>query len=246
MNILVTNDDGINSRGLMVLVSELKEIARVTVVVPDSERSAIGTAVSLFQPLRVKEVAPIATGVTTYKIDGTPADCVVFSLFSKEFETPNLILSGINWGNNCCLGPMIGSGTIGACWMAALEGVPSIAFSLHRKGHDWKNRKNWGDEQKLVDSVLRIVDELKPELGPDKFFDVNLPEEPEGAEIVYTQKLQRKNYRTVVEKRHDPNNVPYFWITGIHTPPEEGTDLHELIVKNKIVITEFSYSSVIA
>lgn len=238
--ICVTNDDGV-SEGMHALLKAAKSIDDAYAIVPNRQRSAVSRALTLHKPLRIHE-----EGNDVYTLNGTPADCVLFSLFSGELEKPDLVLSGINWGNNCCRGPIVGSGTIGACWMATLERVPSIAFSLQRKGHDWKNKEKWGDEQKLADSVLRIVDELKPKLGPDKFFNVNFPEEPYDAEIVYTQKLQRKHWKTVIEKRHDPNNVPYFWISGVEKPHEEGTDLHELIVKNRIVITELSYSSVIA
>ena len=232
--IVISNDDG-DSFGSRALLKAAKKLDSAYAIVPNRQRSAVSRALTLHKPLRVHD-----EGDGLYTLNGTPADCIVFSLFSGEFEKPDLVLSGINWGNNCGLGPMIGSGTIGACWLSVLEGVPSIAFSLQRKGHDWKKRENWGNEQELIDTVLRVVKELKPKLGPDKFFNVNLPEQPFGAEMVYTNELQRKNYRTVVEKRHDPNNVPYFWTSGIHTPPQKGTDLHEVVVNNRIVISEIS------
>ncbi|MBN1169808.1 5'/3'-nucleotidase SurE [Candidatus Micrarchaeota archaeon] len=232
--ILISNDDG-DSFGARALLKAAKQLGKAYAIVPNRQRSAVSRALTLHKPLRVHDA-----GNGLYTLNGTPADCIVFSLFSGEFEKPDLILSGINWGNNCGLGPIIGSGTVGACWMAALEGIPSIAFSLQKTGHDWRKNENWGNEQHLIDAVLRVVKELKPKLGTDKFFNVNLPENPLDAEIFYTNRLQRKNYRTVVEKRHDPNNVPYFWTSGIHTPPEEETDLHEVMVRNRIAISEIS------
>src|SRR4030042_3774119 len=80
MKILVTNDDGIKAESLWALVRELQKIARVTVVAPDGERSAIGTAVTLFEPLHVQEVASPVAGVTAYAVDGSPSDCVILAL----------------------------------------------------------------------------------------------------------------------------------------------------------------------
>ncbi len=80
MKILVTNDDGVHAEGLWALVRELKKIGSVTVVAPDGERSAIGTAVTLFEPLHASEVCAPEEGVTTFAIDGSPSDCVILAL----------------------------------------------------------------------------------------------------------------------------------------------------------------------
>ncbi|MBN1177314.1 MAG: 5'/3'-nucleotidase SurE, partial [Dehalococcoidales bacterium] len=99
MNILVTNDDGINAGSLWTLVRELKEIARVTVVAPDSERSAIGTAVTLFEPLHVQEYASPFPDVAAYQVDGTPSDCVILGHGKLEPDT-DMVVAGINPGPN--------------------------------------------------------------------------------------------------------------------------------------------------
>ena len=94
MNILVTNDDGIRAEGLWALVKELKKIGRVNVVAPDSERSAIGTAVTLFEPLHASEVSPPEDGVTAYSIDGSPTDCVILALGKLIKEKVDVVVSG--------------------------------------------------------------------------------------------------------------------------------------------------------
>ncbi|MBU0527728.1 5'/3'-nucleotidase SurE [Candidatus Micrarchaeota archaeon] len=236
MIILVTNDDG-DSEGLRSLVEAGTKFGDTYAIVPNRQRSAISRAITLHKPIRIHKITDKINS-----INGTPADCVLFSLNSGEFAKPDLILSGINWGDNTCLGPLIGSGTIGACWQAVLDGVPSIAFSVHKDGHDWHKKENWGTREELVQTVTRVIEELKPKLKDSSFFSVNLPEKHVDAEIVYTHKFQKRKYKTVIEKRKDPNGVPYFWIGGELEEVKEETDLHEVVVNNKITISEVSLS----
>ena len=100
MNILVTNDDGIFADGLWILVEELKRGARVVVVAPDREQSAVGTAVTLSQPLRVHRVRPLVPGVEAYSVTGTPADCVILASGKLVTDKIDLVISGINHGLN--------------------------------------------------------------------------------------------------------------------------------------------------
>lgn len=100
MRILVTNDDGVFTERLWILVKELRNIAQVAVVAPDRERSAIGTAVTLYQPLRVQKVRPVVPGVETYSVEGTPADSVLLALGKLINKRVDLVVSGINGGLN--------------------------------------------------------------------------------------------------------------------------------------------------
>ena len=135
MNILVTNDDGINSEGLWQLVRELKEIARVTVVTPESERSAIGTAVSLLQSVKVQKIKSSVDGVTAYTVDGTPSDCVILALGKLISEPVDLVVSGINDGNNQGEDVYI-SGTVGGALQGYFRGSSAVAISAPRHCHD--------------------------------------------------------------------------------------------------------------
>ena len=131
MNILITNDDGFQSDGLWELVSELRKIARVTVITPESERSAIGTAVSLIQPVRVRKVAPKVDGVTAYTTDGTPSDCVILGLGRLITEKIDLVVSGINAGSNQGEDVYI-SGTVGGALQGYFRGSSAVAISAPR------------------------------------------------------------------------------------------------------------------
>lgn len=236
MNILVTNDDG-DSEGLRMLLEVAKGLGKAHAIAPNRQRSAVSGALTLHKPLRLHR-----HDVDVYSVNGTPSDCVLFGLHSGEFAKPDLVLSGINWGDNSGMGSLLGSGTVGACWQAALEGVPSIAFSMARGSGDWRHRESWGDRQAMVGKVASIVQSLMPKLGKDRFFNVNMPFELKGADVVHVGKMQRERYGTRIEKRNDPEGRPYFWIIGSSLEPVEGTDVYEVMVKKNIAVTEISLS----
>ena len=128
MKILVTNDDGIHAEGLWMLVRELKKIGSVTVVAPDGERSAIGTAVTLFEPLHASEVCAPEEGVTAYAIDGSPSDCVILALGKLITDKVDTVVSGINPSLNLGEDVYI-SGTVGAAMQGYFRGLPALAVS---------------------------------------------------------------------------------------------------------------------
>jgi 5'-nucleotidase len=129
MKILVTNDDSVFAEGLRTLVKELKNIAQIVVAAPDREQSAIGTAVTLRQPLRVQIVRPIVPGVETYSVEGTPADSVILALEKLIKNKVDLVISGINQGQNLGNDVLI-SGTVGAALQGYLRGFPALAISI--------------------------------------------------------------------------------------------------------------------
>jgi 5'-nucleotidase len=237
-SILVTNDDG-DTDGLRMLLEVASRFGDAYAVIPSKQRSAISNAITLHKPLRLSRMA---AGIHT--INGTPADCVLFALYSGEFHKPDLVLSGINPGDNTSMNALIGSGTLGACWEAVLEGVPAMAFSMSMAKKDWHNKESWGDREALMKRVEGIIEMLLPKLDKDKerFFNVNMPEKPVDAEIVHVSRLQKERFLTHVDKRMDPDGMPYYWISGTNKKVEKGTDTYEVIVGKRITITEISLS----
>ena len=235
-SILVTDDDG-DSEGLRMLLEVASRFGNAYAVIPSKQRSAIANAVTLHKPLRLHRLAP-----NIHTINGTPSDCVLFALYSGEFPKPDLVLSGINAGDNTSMNALIGSGTVGACWEAVLEGVPAIAFSMSMAKKDWHMKESWGDREALMKKVEGIIESLLPKLDKDRerFFNVNMPERPENAEIVHINRLQKERFLTHVDKRMDPDGVPYYWISGTNKKVEKGTDTYEVIQNKRITITEIS------
>ncbi len=236
MKILVTNDDGY-TEGLKVLFSAAKKFGSPYAIVPERQKSAVSGALTLHKPLRLYKVEK-----DMYEMNGNPADSVLLSVHSKEFETPELVLSGVNWGDNTGLQPLISSGTLGACWQAAIEGIPSAAFSLYRKHRDYRNRDMWNSKKlrKYVDAILK---KLKNDLRPHSFYSVNLPDDLTSPKIIMMDSVQMKRYKTVITKKYDPHGTPYYWITGAKNKPIRETDFYEVTVNKNITITEISLHS---
>ena len=134
MKILVTNDDGVFTDGLQALVKELKKIAPVVVVAPDREQSAIGTAVTLHQPLRVRRVRPLVPEVDTYSVEGTPSDCVILALSTLVEDKIGVVVSGINQGANLGDDVFI-SGTVAAALQGYFRGLHALAISVEAGSH---------------------------------------------------------------------------------------------------------------
>jgi 5'-nucleotidase len=193
LQILVTNDDGINSEWLWILVRELKNIARITVVAPDKEQSAIGTAVSLRQPLTVQKIKPAVPEVAAYSTDGTPSDSVIMALGKLVNGRVDLVASGINQGSN--LGEDVHiSGTVGAALQGYLRGCPALAISAPR-----------GNEA-CLDTAARVAATLVKNMAstplPTKIFlNINLPDLPpsEIAGVKITRLARESHINTVEE-----------------------------------------------
>ena len=128
MNILISNDDGIDAPGIHALAEELKKIARVTVVAPDRQQSAVGHAITMNYPLRAVPFHKNGE-FFGYAVDGTPADCVKLAVKFLLKEKPDLVVSGINHGSNTAIN-IIYSGTVSAATEGTILGIPSIAVSL--------------------------------------------------------------------------------------------------------------------
>jgi len=126
--ILVTNDDGIDSPTLLPLVRRLRRLGTVRVVVPESERSWVGKAITRFAV--VEASATVRDGIPMYAVEGTPADCVNLGVHSLFDTPPDFVVSGINLGVNYGLAFVLSSGTVGAALEAWIAGVPSLAFSM--------------------------------------------------------------------------------------------------------------------
>jgi len=232
MKILVTNDDG-QTEGMRILLEVAKKFGTAYAIVPNRQRSAVSTALTLHKAIRLEKIDQ-----DLFEINGTPADAVIFATHSKEFDKPDLILSGVNWGDNAAFSALMSSGTVGACWQSALEGVPSIAISMYQTRKDWRDRAGWGDPKKLKKLLMDIIKKLEPQLKPNSFFNVNLPDDISAPKLVEASSMQKLRYKTQVTKRFDPNGEPYFWISGANNGVESGTDLYEISVNKNVTITE--------
>lgn len=210
MRILVTNDDGVYSPGLLALAEAAAHFGEVRVVAPDVEQSSMGHAITSSRPLRSKKTT--LGDFEAFRVNGTPADCV--ALGSYVWQRVNLVLSGINLGTN--LGNSVWhSGTLAGAKQAALLGMRGIAFSTPAGRTD-------PPFDKLGPWVRRVLEALLPD-DSLKLVNVNLPREPKA--LKWTRQSVRQ-YDGAVVPGEDPMGRQHFWLTVRPIEEtEEGTDL---------------------
>lgn len=239
MNILVTNDDGINSQGIMALVEAMKEIGNVIVMAPLDEQSAVGHALTMSLPLRVTEYHKNGS-FFGYAVSGTPADCVKLALRTflneKGLPQPDIVVSGINHGRNTAVN-IIYSGTVSAATEATILDVPGVAISLESYKPD-------SDFSGAADFIKRFAPYVVERGMPQgTLLNVNCPSLPPDKiqGVVYTR--QGLSYwDDTFEQRKDPHGRPYYWLKGTYhyVDSDEGADdiaLHN----NKISVTPLHY-----
>ena len=233
--ILITNDDGY-SKGLELLLKAAKQVDEAYAIIPSKHRSAVSSALTIHKALRINKHSN-----DIYTLSGTPADCVYFSLYCNQFKKPDLILSGLNFGDNTAAEGIICSGTVGACWIAATENIPSIAFSLYINNREnWKTKEDWGNEKEVVSMLVKLIKDIKPKIKENLFFTVNMPLDISKSKIIYPKKLQRTRFDPIIEKREDPHGIPYYWLSGNFSKAEKDTDFYEVKENGNIVVTPIS------
>jgi 5'-nucleotidase len=220
MKILVTNDDGVRSEALWMLVKELVKIGEVTLVAPDGERSAIGTAVTLFQPLHAAEAESPVAGVKAYAIDGSPSDCVILALGNLIKDKVDIVVSGINPNLNVGEDVYI-SGTVGAALQGYFRGLPALAVSAppgSRQG---------------TESAAQIAAMLAARMAGDTpqkvFINLNVPDrslsEMAGLKIT---RLARSSHINTVEEGNDGGRKQYQLVRSRLTNTGDNTDIQAI------------------
>lgn len=208
--ILLTNDDGIYAPGLEALYHELTHLGEVAVVAPDSEQSAVGHAITLINPLRVKKVT-LDNGVQGWAVSGTPADCVKIAMAELLPRPPEMVLSGINLGPNVGINVLY-SGTVSAATEASILGVRGMAVSLN----SYKADADFATAARLA---RQTVARLRgwPGWTNGVCLNVNLPALP--AERVLGLKFTKQDVAPLVEhfeRRVDPREHVYYWLAEIN------------------------------
>lgn len=227
--ILVSNDDGITSKGIRVLVSVMKKLGDVVVVAPDSPQSGMGHAITIGQTLRLYE-EDIFEDVLAYKSSGTPADCVKLAKHHVlKDRKPDLVVSGINHGSNTSISVLY-SGTMSAAIEGALEGLPSIGFSLC----DFSSKADFSHVEDWVEKIARQV--LEHGIPKGIALNVNFP--PKRNENIRGIKICRQadaKWQEEFVERFDPTGRKYFWLAGNFVNFDKGEDNDEWAIANNYV-----------
>jgi 5'-nucleotidase len=233
MKILITNDDGVEAKGIKALTKSLRTLKGVEVIVvaPEREKSATSHALTLHRPLRL-----IKKGSGVFAVDGTPTDSVMLGCaVALKGQKPDLIVSGINAGGN--LGDDIHySGTVSAAIEGGIMGIPAIAISQLGRG-----RFDFSQSAKFAQVLVAAV--KRNGLPRGIVLNVNVPVNCQQLNFELT-KLGKRDYGDITVEKIDPRGRPYYWIGGNHYAFQDiaGSDCNA-IVAGKISVTPLNVNT---
>ncbi len=234
MHILLTNDDGIQAVGIRALYRAFVDGGhRVDVAAPITEQSAVGHAVTMASPLRVKEFRE--EGFYGLGVSGTPADCVKLALSTLLDKAPDIVVSGINSGANVGV-DILYSGTVSAATEGALMGLPALAAS-----YDDFDPKDLSGQAAFAEAFIRRVDWAS--IPKRRVLNLNFPKGGmAGARELVVCPQTQSTYEDWFEARKDPRGREYYWMSGA-IPPETvlpGTD-RDLLTKGHVTLTPLRF-----
>ncbi len=213
MRFLLTNDDGVDSPGLLALAQSISKLGEVFVVAPEKEWSGGGHSITIHKPLRIREKESPGEGMRVWQCSGSPADCVVIGVFDLLPEPPTLVISGIN------LGPNLGedltySGTVSAAMEAYICDLPAFSISIASF-----QAPRWEVAAEVAQRLASLLTGFPNRL----LLNVNVPNCPltELRGVALTR-LGRRRYRERLTKGNDPFGRPYYWIAGEPVAEENG------------------------
>lgn len=227
--ILVTNDDGITAPGIRALVEVMKEIGDVLVVAPDKPQSGMGHAITVNNPLRLTKVDDYHD-VEAYSCSGTPVDCVKLAIYEVlKSKRPDICVSGVNHGSNASINVLY-SGTMSAAVEGAVEGIPSVGFSLLNHDYD-------ADFSACKTIARKVVKQLLTQSPMEGVcLNVNVPSIPES-EIKGIRVSRQANafWEDRFDVRKDPFKREYYWLTGEFKNYDGGEDTDLWALENNYV-----------
>jgi 5'-nucleotidase len=227
MRILLTNDDGIHAAGLRALFEALRENFDVSIVAPETEMSAVGHAITLNSPLRVRRIQENGS-FYGFAVVGTPADCVKIAVKELLERPPDVVLSGINLGRNVGM-DILYSGTVSAATEGAFLGYRSAAISL-----DTRQDPDFRFAAQFAKGVIRFMVENK--LRDGTALNVNIPAvPPEEIKGVCLTRQGISRFEERFERRTDPRGNTYYWLAGETTVENGMPDADSTVLQQSMI-----------
>jgi 5'-nucleotidase len=224
----VTNDDGIDAPGIRALFDEMKKIGDAIVVAPDRQQSAVGHALTMQSPLRATEFKRNGE-MLGYSINGTPSDCVKLAISNLLHRRPDILVSGINHGQNTSINVLY-SGTVSAATEGMLVGIPSLAVSLDSYTQD-------SDCTVAAEYAGKLAKYLLNNKLPERtLINVNVPAvEKEEIKGIKVTRQSKSVWRDSYEKRTDPFGRDYFWFAGEYRAQDQEPDTDDFALARNYV-----------
>jgi 5'-nucleotidase len=226
-SILIVNDDGIFSDGILALWEAMSEIGDTTVVAPKSEHSGAGHAITISRPLQSEKIS-LSSGLSGYAVNGTPADSVKFAVSVIMKKKPDILVSGINPGSNVGQS-ILYSGTVSAAREGTFRGINSIAFSI-----DGDQNFNYDGAKKVSKTIVNSV--LNNRLPKDILLNVTIPNITQ--ELYKGYKITKQGsmrFTDKFEKFDNSRGSSFYWLTAKHEDPDRTNDSDRIAVKNGFI-----------
>lgn len=205
--ILITNDDGISAKGIRSLVEAAEEFGEIIIIAPDKPQSGMGHAITITNPLRLQP-SILFDKHQAFSCSGTPVDCVKLGIYEVLHRKPDILISGINHGENTSTNVLY-SGTMSAAVEGAMENIPSIGFSLK----DFDADADFSATKEIAKKLIKVV--LEKGLPDHLCLNVNIPkgsiDEIKGIRVC---KQAHAFWEDRFDKRVDQFGRPYYWLTG--------------------------------
>ena len=216
--VMVTNDDGVQSPGIIALAEAISEFSKVAIVGPEGPQSAAGMSLTFHKPLRVNTVT--VGRWKCHAISGSPADSIMVGINKILPSRPALVVSGINLGDNVTIQDIFASGTIAAALEASVMGIPSIAFSMEVSDAEVLSGVGAGRFSEAARVAARIAREVLTRGLPKgvDLLNVNFPSSVTVDTPIKLTTLERRKYKDYVIERKDPRGRPYYWLWGARLP----------------------------
>ncbi|MBN1634801.1 MAG: 5'/3'-nucleotidase SurE [Ignavibacteria bacterium] len=233
--ILISNDDGIEAEGIYALASKIRKFANVIIVAPYTQQSAVGHSITMSNPIRVRRVY-LEKNFFGYAVEGTPADSVKLAVHTiLKNKKIDLLISGINQGANTAIN-IIYSGTVSAATEGTILGLPSIAVSLTSYTY-----KKFSVAAEYASKIAKLV--LKNGLPSGTLLNVNVPAVPKSKiKGILVTKQGKSSWNDTYEKRFDPGNREYYWLTGSMLKLDESVEFDvKAIDSNYVSVTPIQY-----
>ena len=227
--ILVTNDDGYDSKGMEAAIEVARAFGRVVVVAPETTQSGMSQAITMYNPLYLRRIRE-EEGVAVYAFSGTPVDCVKMAFdYLLRDERVDMVISGVNHGSNSAVNVLY-SGTMGAAIEGSFYGCPAVGLSLDDHGADADFAAAVVYGRRIVGDIFAAEVELPLCLNVN--VPVGRPDELRGIRLC----RQNRGFWREVYRHEDPRGREYFWLTGEFVNGEpEATDTDEWALANKYV-----------
>ncbi|MCE4621181.1 MAG: 5'/3'-nucleotidase SurE [Desulfurococcales archaeon] len=232
--IVVTNDDSYLSKGLYLLYDSVRDLGEVRIYSTEWPRSAVGHTISFNKPLRLTKIRH--SGYDVYVVDGSPVDALHLAIAAHEF-VPDLVVSGVNVGENLTIQHIVYSGTIAVAIEAALMGIPAIAFSADvRLWEEFEDEEFSGMIKTVAHEISRLVLEKGMPEGVD-LLSVNFPPPGSFRGCVRVARAARRRWKPDFERRLDTRGRPYYWLQPLPLSPERGSDVYAVYVEGCVAVT---------